>query len=165
MKTRKIKIILDGSILFGPAFPECSTIFEIPDTPDSYAAICKNKYIKSWEFLVPNKYSPMREILEVTTKILGEAGTDFMDVTTIMCLTQIVCDIIKEDKDCEELSRRLLKNQNSGVIPDVPMIKSIMGKMVTSKRDMRKVWIDGIIRCIEENTEPILAMYIKNIYK
>ena len=88
-----------------------------------------------------------------------------MDVTTIMCLTQIVCDIIKEDKDCEELSRRLLKNQNSGVIPDVPMIKSIMGKMVTSKRDMRKVWIDGIIRCIEENTEPILAMYIKNIYK
>lgn len=31
MKTRKIKIILDGSILFGPDFPKCSTIFEIPD--------------------------------------------------------------------------------------------------------------------------------------
>ncbi len=164
MRKRTIKLLLSGENILGKDFLDFEQIIEIEDKPESYAVLCTNTNIKKWEFLMPSKYSNIREVLEVSTKILEDAGARFSDVKAIMCLTQIVCDIVIEEKGTEELSRRLLKNKvNSGIQPEVGMLKSMMGR-ISLGGDLRKVWIDGIIKCISTDIEPILGSYIRCIY-
>lgn len=165
MKKRKVKIVLNGELLFDKGFPDFDAVFEIDDCPESYVAICTNKNVKSWDFTIPDRFTNLGEVLDITTRLIVEAGGRFTDVSAIMCLTQIVCDVVKDEKgNSEEMSRRLLKNiRYTDIHPDVPMLKSMMGKIATG-HDMRRVWVDGIIRCISENVEPVLATYIKKIY-
>ena len=165
MKKRKVKLTLNGESIFSNGFPDFDVTFEIDDCPESYVAICTNKNVKSWDFMVPDRFSNLKEVLDITTKLIIDAGGSFSNVTEIMHLTQIACDVVKDEKgDSEEMSRRLLKNlRQSDLIPDVPMIKSMMGKIATTF-DHRKLWVDGIVKCISGNVEPVLATYIKNIY-
>ena len=165
MKKRKVKIVLKGETLFGKGFPDFDAIFEMEDSPESYAAICTNKNVRSWDFTIPSRFTNLREVLDITTRLIVEAGGSFADVSAIMCLTQIVCDVVNEETgNSEELSRRLLKNlRKKDIYPEIPMLKSMMGKIATTI-DHRKLWVEGIIKCISENIEPVLATYIKNIY-
>lgn len=165
MKKRKVKLTLNGETLFSKGFPDFDVTLEIDDCPESYVAICTNKNVKSWNFTIPDRFTNLKEVLDVTTRLLIEGGCSFSNVTTIMCLTQIACDVVKDENgNSEEMSRRLLKNlRESDIIPEVPMIKSMMGKIVTTI-DHRKLWVEGIIKCISDNIEPVLATYIKNIY-
>ena len=165
MKTRQLKITFSGESIIGPGFPDFEQSIEIEDTPDTYIKICSCKHIKNWSFAVSLKYSNIWEILDVTSKLLEEAGARFSDVKAIMCLTQIVCDCVRDGIGTEEMSRRLIKNERIGHIePDVPMLKSMMGIIATEK-DLRKFWVNGVSKCVKEDVLPSLKEYIKQIYK
>lgn len=167
MRKRTVKLILSGESILGKGFPEMEQTIDVEDKPEIYAILCTNKNIKKWEFIVPNKYSNIQEILDVCTRLLEDSDVDFCDVKTIICITQIVCDVIIEEESTEELSKRLMKNQqqNKEINLDVNMIKTIMGKMIESKgMKMRKIWIDGIVDCVSKDIKPTLSNYINHIY-
>ena len=165
MKTRQLKITFSGESIIGPGFPDFEQSLEIEDTPESYTKVCSCKHVKKWEFTVSPMYSNIREILDVTSRLLEEAGARFSDVKAIMCLTQIVCDCVRDGIGTEEMSRRLIKNERKGHIePDVPMLKSMMGIIATEK-ELRKFWVNGISKCVKEEVLPDLKEYIRQTYK
>ena len=164
MRKRQVRIFFSGESIFGPGFPDFEQSILIEDSPESYTKLCSSSHVKKWEFAVSPMYSNIREILDVTSRLLVEAGARFSDVKAIMCLTQIVCDCIRDNIGTEEMSRRLIKNERKGHIePSVVMLKYMMGRIATEK-DLRKFWIDGVVRCVNNNTLPDLEEFIKQIY-
>ena len=164
MKKRTVKLILSGESILGKGFPDMEQIIEIDDTPEAYATICTNRNIKKWEFQVSSKYNGMREVLNVATRLIEDAGVHFSDVTVIMNMTQIVCDVLEEGCTMEELSRRLIKSKRmKDIKPELGMMKSMMGKIVQGG-DMRKLWVEGILRCVKEDVDIELGAFIRHIY-
>jgi hypothetical protein len=164
MKKRSVKLILSGESILGKGFPDMEQIVEIDDTPEMYAIICTNKNIKKWEFQVSSKYSGMKEVLNVATRIIEDAGVQFGDVNVIMNMTQIVCDALNEDCSMEELSRRLIKSRSmSDIKPELGMMKSMIGKIVQGG-DMRRIWVEGIINCVKDGIDIEIGAFIRHIY-
>lgn len=164
MNKRTVKLILSGESILGKGFPDMEQIIEIDDTPEMYATICTNKHIKKWEFQVSSKYNGMREVLNVATRLIEDSGIHFSDVIVIMNMTQIVCDVMKGGCSMEELSRRLIKcKRMSDIKPELGMMKSMMGK-IAQGGDMRRIWVDGIMKCVKEDIDIEIGAFIRHIY-